>query len=140
MIVAILRAASAAFLYFLLVFAAGFLFGTVRELFVARWLDPELSRILETPFMLAITWLAAARVVQLRAVPEDAANRLGMGIPAFLLLLAAEFALGVYGFGMSAPALLRQFLTPLGLFTLAAQSMVAVFPLVVSRSRVPHHA
>lgn len=88
--------------YFALVFGAGFAFGTLRVLLVVPRLGARAAELIEAPFMLAVTFLAARWTVQRLAVPAAWAPRLAMGGIALGLLLAAEFTmvLGLRGLSM----------------------------------------
>jgi hypothetical protein len=76
-------------LYFALVFGAGFALGTVRVLLVVPRVGERTAELLETPVMLAVTFLAARWVV-MRFSLTHRASRLGAGCIALALLLIAE--------------------------------------------------
>jgi hypothetical protein len=88
-------------LYFALVFGAGFVLGSLRVLLVVPHLGAR-AELIEAPFMLAVTVLAARWTVRRLAVPPAWGLRLGMGCVALGLLLAAEFAvvLGLRGLSL----------------------------------------
>jgi hypothetical protein len=92
-----MRVLGAGALYFALVFGAGFALGAARVLLVVPRLGARTSELIEAPFMLAVTFLAARWTVRRLAVPSAWDRRLGMGCVALGLLLAAEFTL-VLGF------------------------------------------
>ena len=82
--------------YFAIVFAAGFVFGTARAVLAADAPEMRLAAVaIELPLILAVSWFACRFVVRRFAVPAEASARAGMGAVAFLLLMAAEAALGV---------------------------------------------
>jgi hypothetical protein len=89
-------------LYFVLVFGAGFALGTLRVLFVVPRLGVRTAELIEAPFMLAVTFLAARWTVRRLAVPPMWVPRLVMGCVALALLLIAEFTLvlGIRGMTM----------------------------------------
>ena len=92
----VIRAGAA---YFGLVFAAGFILGTLRVLVVLP-LTGELAAVLmELPVMLGLSWLAAGWV--LARMPLWRGGRAAMGAWAFALLMLAEAALSVLVFGRS---------------------------------------
>jgi hypothetical protein len=62
------------------------------------------------------------------AVPASIGARLAMGAVAFTLLMAAEFALGVYGFGMTAGEIVSSFARLPGQLGLAGQVGFALIP------------
>jgi hypothetical protein len=88
-----MRTLEAGTLYFVLVFAAGFLLGTIRTLWIAPRLGTRKSELLEMPIMLAVTISSARCIVHRLAVPHTVSARLGMGSLALLLMLIAEFGL-----------------------------------------------
>ena len=120
-------------LYFAIVFAVGFALGALRvTVFVPR-LGELWAVALEVPAMLAVSWLASARLVRTRRVPRTAAARLAMGGLALALLLAAEWGLGLALSGRGIREQLAAWLAPAGLLGLAAQLAFALVPLVQAR-------
>ena len=94
-------AIKAGILYFAIVFAAGFLLGTLR-LFILLPLTGEFAAVaLELPVMLIISWLACRRLVARFSVPAMVSQRLAMGVLAFCLLMLAEVGLSVLEFNRS---------------------------------------
>ena len=86
-----MQTVEAGVLYFVLVFGAGFVLGTVRTLWVVPRVGTRRAELMETPIMLVVTILVARWIVLRLAVPAVASARLGMGGVALILLLAAEF-------------------------------------------------
>jgi hypothetical protein len=117
--------------YFLAVFAAGVAFGTLRALVLAPAVGPLPAVALEVPVMLAVSWASARWAVAHQGVPRRVGPRLVMGSAAFTLLLAAEVALGLWGFGQSPVAMLASYLLPEGMLGLAAQVAFALMPLAL---------
>lgn len=76
--------------YFALVFAAGWVLGPLRVLWVAPRVGPTAAVLLEAPVMAGVMILAARFTVRRFAVPRASGSRLGMGAVALALLLAAE--------------------------------------------------
>jgi hypothetical protein len=89
------------FTYFALVFAAGFLLGALRVTFIVPRLGVRSAELLETPFMILISFLAARWVVHRHAVPCTATKRLSMGALALGLMLIAEFGFVLWLRGIS---------------------------------------
>jgi len=83
----------AGLLYFLLVFGTGFILGPIRIMLVVPRVGERWAELLEMPLMLIAIICAASWVVEHLSVPADVAYRLGMGVLALVLLLAAEFTL-----------------------------------------------
>ena len=91
----------AGILYYILVFGAGFALGTIRVLWIVPHLGIRMAELLEAPFMLVVTLVAARWIVRRLAVPFTGFARLGMGCVALILLLASEFSLVLWVRGMS---------------------------------------
>jgi len=119
--------------YFALVFGAGFALGTLRVLLVVPRLGARTAELIEAPFMLAVTFLAARWTLRRLAVPPRWTRRLGMGAVALGLLLAAEFTLVVGLRGLS----LREYFATLdpvaGTVYYVLLGVFALMPLVVAR-------
>jgi hypothetical protein len=121
--------------YFALVFALGFLLGTVRTLIVQY--APSGGRLLgvliELPIMLAACWFLCRTVIRRFAVAPTVRARAVMGGLAFALLLLAELAVGALLFGRTLGehfALYREASYALGL---AAQMAFGLMPLAQRR-------
>jgi hypothetical protein len=117
-------------LYFLVVFAAGFVLGTVRALLAAPRLGELAAVVLELPLMLAIAWVASRTLIRRFAVPPATAPRLAMGGLALALLLLAEAALAILGFGRSPTEHFATYHAPPGLLGLAGQIAFGLLPLL----------
>lgn len=124
------RVPGAALAYFAPVFAAGFALGTLRVLLLAPALGGVAAVALELPVMLALAWVAARWAAERFEVPAAAAPRLAMGGLAFVLLIAAEAALGIWGFGRGGTEIVAGFVTAEGILGLAGQVAFAFVPLV----------
>lgn len=110
-----------------LVFAAGFLFGALREVLVRPYLGASLARLLELPLMIAFTWWASGYVIR-KAGPLPVRQWLDVGVLAFALLIAAEFLLGWLALGITPRAFLADLFTLTGLLSFLAQSLLVVIP------------
>jgi hypothetical protein len=91
-----------ALVYFVSVFAAGFVFGVVRTLFVTPVVGESTAELIEAPFMLAVivtvAWFLARRHRGTRS------ELLVGGVLAAVLVLVADLAVGIGLRGMSAYA------------------------------------
>ncbi len=126
----------AAFLYWLLAFAAGFVLGTLRVLLVepmlAKWvqgLAPLVAVAIEGPIMIALSWFAAAWVLGRRPAWTPV-ETLGMGGLAWLLLQLAELGLALV-MGLSTAAYLEKLTTSAGVIGVVIQLLFAFVPLLV---------
>ena len=121
--------------YFALVFALGFLLGTLRTLLVPD--APGRSRLvgvaIELPVMLAASWFASKYIVRRFAVPPTFGARGLMSGLAFLLLLLAELAVGVLLFHRSTAEHFALYADASYALGLAAQIGFALMPLLQIR-------
>jgi hypothetical protein len=127
------RALLAGLAYFALVFAAGFALGVLRAFLLTPALGHLGAVIVELPVILAISAVAARRLVRRFAVPPALGARAAMGALAFALLMAAELALSVMLFGRTPGehwASYRQLPAQLGLL---GQVVYGLLPLFVAR-------
>ncbi len=121
--------------YFALVFALGFLLGTVRTLFV---LDaPGAGRLpgvlIELPIMLGASWFLCRYVIRRFAVASTVAARAVMGGLAFALLLLAELLVGALLFGRTPGEHFALYSDASYALGLAAQIAFALMPLIQMR-------
>lgn len=120
----------AAGLYAGIVFALGFVFGTVRTLLMAQY--PGIDRLtavaLEIPVMLAASWLICGAVLRRTGGPATTGGRLVMGAVALILLLAAETALGLVLTGQSLAAQLADYREAGNQLGLAGQALFGLIP------------
>ena len=79
--------------YFGLVFAAGFVLGTVRVPFIVPRLGERVAELLEMPLMLIVVIVAARFVVRRFALAPSLGVRVRAGALALALLIAAEILL-----------------------------------------------
>lgn len=123
----------AATAYFALVFAAGFVLGVIRTLWLAPALGPLAAVAIELPVILCVAWLACAWV--LRRWPLAPAQAATMGALALVLLLAAEAALSLLLAGRSLAEHLALYRLPEHRLGLAGQFAFALWPWWQARRR-----
>jgi hypothetical protein len=116
--------------YFAIVFALGFVLGTLRVLVIAPLLGPVGAVMLEVPVILAASWLACGWTLRKVTVAPAMPDRLAMGVTAFALLIAAEFAVSTVVFGRSPADFWASYAAADALLGLAAQIAFAAFPLL----------
>ena len=95
-----------AFEYFAIVFGAGFVFGTVRVLWLVPAVGVRTAELAELPLMLIVVALAARLITRRRLTALDQRSHLVVGGLALAFLLLAELALGVLVFGATPSAVL----------------------------------
>ena len=116
--------------YFLVVYALGFLLGTVRVLLVIPRIGETGAVLLETPIILGASWVASRWSANRFAVPAEAAPRLAMGGFAVTLLMLAEIAVSMLAFGRAWTDIIALYRSLPGVIGLAAQAAFAVLPFV----------
>jgi uncharacterized membrane protein len=128
-----MRILKAGVFYFALVFGAGFALGTARELWVVPRLGPRMAELSETPIMLAGTILAARWIVRYHADSATMLQRLGVGLTALALMLAAEFALVLRLRGLSLEEYLASRDPVSGTVYYVMLGVFAIMPMLVLR-------
>jgi hypothetical protein len=89
------QAVKAGVAYFGLVFGAGFVLGAIRVPFLVPRLGERYAELAEMPLMFVVILVAARYIAKRFALPATAPMRLGVGLLALALLLAAEILLAV---------------------------------------------
>ncbi len=123
----------AGLLYFAAVFAAGFVLGTIRVLWIVPHTGSRIAELMETPIMLVVTILAAQWVVRRSALPPAEVTRLGVGLVALGLMLAAEFTLVLWLRGLTIGDYLASRDPISGTVYYLMLGVYAVMPLLVAR-------
>ena len=119
--------------YFALVFGAGFLLGIPRVLWLVPRLGARTAELIESPIMLVVTILAAGWMVRRFSLPPTVAARLGPGLIALGLLLAAEFTLVLKVQRLTASQYIAGRDTVSGTVYILLLLAFAVMPLLVAR-------
>lgn len=121
--------------YFAIVFALGFVLGTLRTLFVVD--APGNGRLtgvlVELPIMLLASWFLCRTVIRRIGVPPMFSSRALMGGTALVLLLLAELVIGVLLFDRSVATHFSLYRDPSYSLGLAAQIAFALMPLLQVR-------
>jgi len=124
---------SAALLYFLAVFGAGFALGPIRVL----WLEPRLgvvaATLCEAPFLLLAMITAAYWIPRVIRISAGIGAMLAMGLGALALQQAADFVVGTALRGISATDQLARLASPEGAIYAALLALFALMPAIVSR-------
>ena len=87
--------------YFLIVFGAGFLLGTIRVLLILPILGERAAELLEMPFMLIFIVLVAHWIDRRFLMGVDDRGRIGVGVLATGLVLIADLVVGIALRGMT---------------------------------------
>jgi hypothetical protein len=127
-------AALAGLVYFAVVFALGFVLGTLRVLLIVPMLGETIAVLVELPIMLAASWFACGWVITRMKVPGDAVARLTLGGLAFAVLMIAELGVSVFAFGRGVAEHYTTYRALSAQVGLAAQVLFALFPLIRARS------
>jgi hypothetical protein len=128
-----LQILKAGVLYFVLVFAAGFVLGPIRILWVVPRFGTRMAELMETPIMFVVILVAAGWIVRRLAVPSTPSSRLGMGCVALGLMLVAEFTLVLWLRGLSISEYLASRDPVSGTVYYVMLGVFAVMPLLVAR-------
>lgn len=116
--------------YFAVIFALGFVLGTIRVLVLLPRVGETTAVLLEGPLILTASWFACRFLIKTFRVAPAFAARLLMGASALALLLFAEFGLGVYGFNRSVAEHFAHYATTPGALGLAGQVVFGLFPIM----------
>ena len=130
---ALMKVLKAGMLYFALVFGAGFVLGPIRVFWVVPRVGVRMAEMIEAPIMFAVIIVAARWLVRRLAVPPTPSSRLGMGLVALGLLLAAEITMGYLLWGLSATELITTRDPVSGSVFCALLGVFAVIPLLLAR-------
>lgn len=125
------RIAAAAASYAGLIFAAGFVLGTLRVLVLVPRIGAVWAEAIEVPIMLALSFLVARWQVARHGVPARLPPRLAMGGLAFILLMSAETVLGVIGFGQPLAEVLTSYGDPRRWIGLGGQIAFGLMPVLL---------
>jgi hypothetical protein len=130
-----MRIASAAALYFAIVFGVGFLLGPLRVFWLEPKLGATLAVLLETPLLLLAMLLAARWVPRRLGLDTGFRPMAGMGLAALALVLLADFSVGLWLRGLAPAEQLGYLATAAGLIYVAALALFAAMPVLVNRRR-----
>jgi hypothetical protein len=128
-----MRILKAGFLFFALVFSAGFALGTIRTLWVAPRLGARLAELIETPLMLGISAIAARFIALRLSMPRRVHERLAFGILALALMLAVEFSFVLRLRGLSFQDYVRNLDPVAGTAYYISLLFLAVMPILIAR-------
>lgn len=116
------------FLYFLGIFALGFVLGTVRTLVLVPRIGALYGVLLEIPIMLSVSWFFSRRLILRYSVQTDRKSLLAFGLWAFFLLISTETVFALSVFGQSPAEYLAGLQTLPGALGLSAQFLFGLIP------------
>lgn len=123
------------FLYFLTVFACGFVLGVARTLWLAPRIGERWAELVEVPVMLVAIFLAARWVSgRFSLGTHGAPVRAGVGLVGLVLLLAAEIGFVLELRGISFADYVAQRDSVSGMVYLSSLVLFAAMPVLVSRT------
>lgn len=129
-----MRIATAALLYFAIVFGVGFVLGPIRVLWLEPRLGPVIATIGEAPFLLATMVVASRWVPRVVRLRQDLGSLALMGLGALALQQSADLAVGSRLRGISPAEQLGNFATTQGVIYAALLAAFKMIPLLC-RSR-----
>jgi hypothetical protein len=122
------RALQLGLIYFAIVFAIGFVLGTVRTLVLIPRMGELGAVLVELPVILSIAWAVCGRLLRGRHLTT--AESATMGATAFVLLMLGEASLSLWLAGRTMAEHLALYAEPTHLIGLAGQLAFAAFPLL----------
>jgi hypothetical protein len=128
-----MRVLKAGVMYFLLVFAVGWILGPIRELWVVPHFGRMAAMLSEAVIMLTAMIVAARWVVRRSHVPRTLPATISMGLVALGLLVPAEIAGVVWVRRLSFRVYLASFATAPGVISLVMFLVFAAMPTLVTR-------
>lgn len=130
----LLLSALAGLAYFGVVFAAGFVLGTLRILVLMPRFGDGLAVGLELPIMLALSWFVCRWLIVRFDVPAMLVARLVMGTIAFAALMMAELGVSTLALGRSVSTHFHHYRELSAILGLAGQIAFAMFPIMQIKS------
>ncbi len=122
-------------LYFVLVFAAGFMLGAIRTLWVVPRLGVRTAELIEAPIMFGVSILAARWVVRHAGIPPLRSRRLALGCIALGLMLLVEFTFVLWVRGLTIRGYFETRDPVSGAVYFLTLGAFAVIPIFVGRPR-----
>lgn len=120
-------------MYFVLVFGAGFILGSIRIPFMTPRFGERISELIEMPVMFVVVLLSARFVARRFSLPATTSTRLFVGLIALGLMLVAEFLLAVAVQDRSLGAYIASRDPISGTVYLAMLVLFGLMPLILAR-------
>ena len=129
-----MRGLKAGVVYFLLMFAVGWILGPIRELWAVPHSGRMAAMLSEAVIMLIAMIVAARWVIRRFDVPRTLPATISMGLIAIGLLFPAEIVGVVWVRGLSVQEYLAGFATAPGIISLVMFLLFAAMPTLVTRA------
>ena len=126
-------------LYFAVVFAAGFIFGTLRVMWMVPRLGTQVAELIEAPIMLLVSVVTARWLVRRFREVTAAGYWLGVGLVGLGLMILVEFAVVLWLRGLSVAEYFANRNLVSSSVYFASLGVFAVLPLLLSRLRHGRH-
>ena len=127
------RTIKAGITYFVLVFGAGFVLGAIRVLFLVSRFGERAAELIEMPLMFVVVLVSARFITHRFRLPADVVARLGAGLLALGLLVAAEILLALAFQARTLSEYVASRDPVSGTVYLAMLALLGVMPLVLAR-------
>lgn len=129
-----MKLASAAAIYFLATFSAGFLLGSIRVVLLEPRIGAVAATLCEAPLLLIAMVVAARWTPRLVGLTTSLARMLAVGMSALALQQAADLLVGMLLRGLSAQQQFARLATPEGAIYAALLAIFALMPAIVNRT------
>jgi hypothetical protein len=128
-----MKIVAAAFLYSITVFAAGFVFGAIRVLWLEPRIGPLAAVLCESPLLLVAMAFAARWVPKLLRLRRDLASLGAMGLGALAVQQVIDLTVGFYVRGITPAEQFAHFATAPGLVYAALLVAFVAMPILLNR-------
>jgi hypothetical protein len=136
-----MRIVGAAVLYFLIVYAVGFVLGPIRVYSLEPRLGETVATLCEAPFIIVAVMFAARKIPPRLNLAGNVKSLALMGFAALVLQQSADFALGAFARGIPPAQQINHLTTPAGLIYLVLLVTFAAMPVLINwrSGRLPSH-
>jgi len=117
-------------IYFLGIFALGFLLGIIRTLLVIPYTGAVAGVLIEMPFMLTASWFLCRRLIKRYLIVKEYKYLIIVGTSAFSWLMVTEVVFGIYLFNQTWSQYLSNFQTLHGAIGLCMQMVFGAIPVI----------
>jgi hypothetical protein len=128
-----MKIAAVALLYFLSVYAAGFLFGTIRVLAVEPRLGPIAAVLCEAPFLMLVMIAASRWAPRAAGLPLKGGQLLLTGFGALIIQQITDAVVGATLLGLNMAEQIARFATAEGVVYAALLILFALMPALTNK-------